>query len=78
MGLNLMQLLGALQSNRNPMVVLEQIMGQNAGNPQIAQAMKLINGKNQSQLRQVAENMARERGIDLRQLASGMGLNLPK
>lgn len=76
--MNLMQLVGAMKSSRNPMGVLEKIMGQNAGNPQIAQAMKLINGKNPSQLRQVAENMARERGIDLGQLASGMGLNLPK
>lgn len=76
--MNLMQLVGAMKSSRNPMGVLEQIMGQNAGNPQIAQAMKLINGKNPTQLRQVAENMARERGIDLGQLASGMGLNLPK
>lgn len=78
MGMNLLQLVNAVRQSRNPMSVLENMMSQNAGNPQIAQAMKLIQGKNSDQLRQVAENMAKERGVDLNQLAQGMGLNLPK
>lgn len=78
MGFNLMQLIGMMKSSQNPMGLLGQILGQNAGNPQIAQAMKLINGKTPNQLREVAENMAKERGIDLGQFAAGMGLNLPK
>lgn len=59
----------------NPMQMLQQMAGQN---PQAAQAMRLIQGKNPQQLRQIAENMAKERGVDLDQMAKQMGLTLPK
>lgn len=59
----------------NPMQMLQQMAGQN---PQAAQAMRLIQGKNPQQLRQIAENMAKERGVDLDQMARQMGLTLPK
>ena len=59
----------------NPMQMLQQMAGQN---PQAAQAMRLIHGKNPQQLRQIAENMAKERGVDLDQMARQMGLTLPK
>lgn len=62
------------QAGKNPMGMLQSIMG---GNPQMAQAMKLIQGKNAQELRTTAENMAKERGIDLGQLAQSMGLTLP-
>ena len=57
------------------MQMLQQMAGQN---PQAAQAMRLIQGKNPQQLRQIAENMAKERGVDLDQMARQMGLTLPK
>lgn len=59
----------------NPMQMLQQMAGQN---PQAAQAMRLIQGKNPQQLRQIAENMAKERGVDLNQIARQMGVTLPK
>ena len=59
----------------NPMQMLQQMAGQN---PQAAQAMRLIQGKNPQQLRQIAENMAKERGVDLNQMAQQMGFTLPK
>mgnify|MGYP000174867598 CR=1 FL=1 len=71
----MMAMMQMMQSGRNPMQLLQQMAGQN---PQAAQAMRLIHGKNPQQLRQIAENMAKERGVDLNQIARQMGVTLPK
>lgn len=63
------------QSGQNPMQMLQNMAG---SNPQLRQAMNMLNGKNPAQLRQVAQNMAKERGMDLEQFAQSIGLNLPK
>lgn len=63
------------RNGKNPMQVFQSMAMQN---PQMAQAMKMIQGKNPQQLRTVAENMAKERGINLEQMAQSMGLQLPK
>ena len=70
-----MAMLQMARNGGNPMQMLQQMAGQN---PQAAQAMRLIHGKNPQQLRQIAENMAKERGVDLDQMARQMGLTLPK
>lgn len=75
MNFNPIQLLQAMKCSNNPMGLLNQVLG---SNPQMHQALNIIGGKNPAQLRQVAMNMARERGIDLEQMASQMGLRLPK
>ena len=41
-------------------------------------ALQLLQGKNQAQLRQMAQNMAQQRGMSLDQLAGQFGLRLPK
>lgn len=71
----LMMALQMAQRGKNPMQMFQHMAQQN---PQMAQAMNIINGKNSSQLRTVAENMAKERGIDLEKMAQSMGLTLPK
>ena len=71
----MMTMLQMARNGGNPMQMLQQMAGQN---PQAAQAMRLIQGKNPQQLRQIAENMAKERGVDLGQMAGQMGLTLPK
>lgn len=71
----LMMALQMAQSGRNPMQMLQSMMG---GNPAMRQALSMIAGRSPQQLRTVAENMARERGMDLNQLAQSMGLTLPK
>ena len=38
--------------------------------------MQLLNGKSEEQIKEMANNMARERGIDLGQLASQFGLKI--
>ena len=63
------------RNGRNPMQVFQSMAMQN---PQMAQAMRMINGKSSQQLRTVAENMAKERGIDLEQMAHSLCLQLPK
>jgi len=56
------------------MGLVQQIIGQN---PRMGQAMQMIQGKNQSQLRQIAENMAKERGTTLEEIARQAGIQLP-
>ena len=70
-----MAMLQMARNGGNPMQMLQQMAGQN---PQAAQAMRLIQGTNPQQLRQIAENMAKERGVDLNQIARQMGVTLPK
>lgn len=45
--------------------------------PQISQALRMIQGKKPEQLRQMAENMARESGIDLNDVARQLGITIP-
>lgn len=61
--------------NGNPFQILQQAAGRN---PYAAQTLQAIQGKGPEQMRQTAENMAKERGISLEQLAGQFGLTLPK
>ena len=70
----IMQLVQMVNGGGNPMGILAQAAMQN---PQMAQAMQMINGKNEGQLKQMAENMAKERGIDISTLAQSLGIRLP-
>ena len=67
----MMFLLQAARSGKDPMSLLRQMAGQN---PQMAQFMKMIGGKSPAQLQQMAENMARERGINLDDMIKNMGI----
>ena len=71
----MMQLLQMMQSGGNPMMMLQQMMG---SDPRAEQAMKMIGGKSPAQLRQMAQNMAQQRGMSLEQIAGQFGLKLPK
>ena len=63
----------AIASGRPLDSVLDAIGRQS---PEMDRAVSIIRGKNAQQLQGIAENMARERGIDLRALAKNLGLNL--
>jgi hypothetical protein len=54
-------------------MALMQSMAQQ--NPQVAQALQMMQGKSPQQLQQMAQNMARERGVDLNQMLRQMGIN---
>ena len=71
----MMAMMQMMRAGQNPMQMLQRMAGQN---PQAAQAMRLIQGKSPQQLRQIAENMAKERGVNLEQMAQQMGITLPK
>lgn len=68
-------MMNTMRSGGNPMPILQQMAG---GNPQVAQAMQIIQGKNPQQLRQIAMNMAKERGLNVNDIAGSMGVTLPK
>lgn len=67
----MMFLLQTARSGKDPMSLLRQMAGQN---PQMAQFMQMIGGKSPAQLQQMAENMARERGINLDDMIKNMGI----
>ena len=52
-----------------------QMMQKMAGNdPRMRQFMQMVNGRNPQQLRQMAENVAKERGTTLQAVAQQMGI----
>ena len=63
-----------MRSGGNPMYLLQQMAAQD---PQVSQAMRMIQGKSPQQLRSMAENMAKERGVSLEGMATQMGITLP-
>lgn len=63
-----------MNMGRNPMGMLQQMAG---NNPQLAQAMHIINGKSPQQLQQMARNMAKDQGIDLDDFVRSLGITIP-
>ena len=70
----LMMLMGLMHSGGNPMMILQQMA---VKDPQVAQFMRMLNGKNTQQLQQMAENVAKEKGVSINDVARQLGLNLP-
>jgi hypothetical protein len=66
-----MALVQMIKGGGNPQQLIGQMIQQN---PQIGQAMRLLEGKTQQQQMQVLRNMAQERGVDLGRLARQIGL----
>lgn len=64
-----------IQNGMSPQAVLGQL---SRNDPRAAQALQMLQGKNADQLRQMAENMARERGTTVEQIAQSLGLKMPK
>ena len=46
-------------------------------NPQVNQVMTMLNGKTPAQQKTIAENMAKERGLNLEDVMRQMGLQIP-
>lgn len=57
----------------NPEQILDQMTG-----PEVKQAKQILHGKNPAQLKSIAYNMAKQRGVKIEDLAAQMGLHLPK
>lgn len=63
-----------MNMGQNPMGYLQQMAG---NNPQLAQAMQIINGKSPQQLQTIAQNMAKDRGINLDDFVRNLGITIP-
>lgn len=66
----IMNLVGALR-NGNPQAAFQQMMGQN---PQMQQAADSIQGKTPDQMSDYVKSMAQQKGVNLGQLASQLGM----
>jgi hypothetical protein len=73
--MNPMQIMRAVQNGANPNQIAAQLA---QSNPAVRQAMQMMSGKTPTQVRDMAYQMARQRGVDLNQLAQRMGIRLPE
>lgn len=70
----LMAVINAMRKGGNPMTLIQQMAMQN---PQMKQFMQMVQGKSTEQLRQMAENMAKERGVSINDVARQLGITIP-
>ena len=71
----IMQLANLARAGQNPMGFIQQLSRQSAP---FMRGLTLIQGKNEGQLRTIAENLSKEYHIDLNQLAGSLNLTLPR
>ena len=69
----MMQLMQLMRNGGNPMTMLNQMTG---NNPMVGQLMQSMQGKSPDVLRQMAMNIAKERGIDLGEFAQQFGMKI--
>lgn len=70
----LFQMINMARNGGNPMQMIQHMA---RSNPQINQVIQMMNGKSPDQLRQMASNMAKERGMSLEQVAQQFGIPMP-
>lgn len=70
----MMQMVGMLRNGKDPRQFLMQ-MAQN--NPQVRQVMQMMQGKSSAELRQMADNIAAERGTTVEDVARQLGIMIP-
>lgn len=74
--MNPMQLMGLLNQSNNPMELIQNMAGQN---PLMGRALQMGQGKSVDELKVIAQNLAKQRGMNEKQLGqflSGLGLRL--
>ena len=70
----LMMLVQTMRGGGDPRQLRQKMAGQN---PQESKALKMIQGENPPQLKTMAENMAKERGVSINDIARQLGINNP-
>lgn len=70
----MMQLVSLMKSGGNPQQLLMN-MAQN--NPQVQQVMQMVQGKSHAELRQMAQNIAAQRGTTIEDVARQLGITIP-
>lgn len=74
--MNPMQLMELLNQSNNPMELIQNMACQN---PLMGRALQMGHGKSVDELKVIAQNLARQRGMNEKQLVqflSGLGLRL--
>ena len=69
-----LQMMNVMRSGGNPMTLIQQMAGQD---PRMRQFMQMVSGKSPDQLKQMAENVAKERGVSLNDVARQLGITIP-
>lgn len=67
----LLQLANIFRSGGNPQPILNSITSRN---PQAGQLIQMLQGKNGDELKQIASNMASERGVTIEQVIQQLGI----
>ena len=70
----ILSVLQAARMGRNPNQLIMQMAQQD---PRIKQVVEMMRGKNPDQLQRIAENMAKERGMTLDDVARQLGIQIP-
>jgi hypothetical protein len=73
--MNPMQIIQAVNNGANPNQLMMQLA---QTNPAIRQAMQLMSGKTPTQIRDMVQQQAQRRGVDLNRLVQQWGVQLPK
>lgn len=72
---NAMQIITSqLRRGMSPNVILSQMAQRDY---RVAQVMQITKGKSNAEMRQYAENLAKERGIDLDTFVRSLGISIP-
>ena len=70
----MMQLVGMMRRGGDPRQMLMQMAQQD---PRAAQVLQILGNKPGRQQREIVMNMARERGVDIDNLARSLGIQIP-
>lgn len=70
----ILSVLQAARMGQNPNQLIMQMAQQD---PRIKQVVEMMSGKNPDQLRRIAENMAKERGMTVEDVAKQLGIQIP-
>ncbi len=72
---NVQQIFQAVQGGVNPNMLAMQLAQKN---PVFRNALNMANGRTPEQIIGMAQEMARQRGVDLNRVAQQLGMQLPK
>ena len=70
----LASLMGLVRSGKNPQALIGQLA---QTNPQVRQAMQMMQGKSNAELQRMAMNMAKEQGVNINDVLRQLGVNAP-
>lgn len=70
-----LQLMSMVRQGGSPQALIRQMAQRD---PRAQQVNQILGGKSADQQRIIVQNMARERGINLDELAQSLGVQLPK